>query len=168
MIFRHLLSLKSISVEPLYAAIVAAARQPRFYQEMAVPDTVDGRFDMIVLHMYIVLDRLKGSNEDLRQALTDRFFADMDSNLREMGVGDLSVAKKVRKMAEAYFGRMAAYTDAISKGETQLNEAIARNVFAGATETTIAVSLGRWLVTAVKLLEQQSTTEIESGKLVFP
>jgi cytochrome b pre-mRNA-processing protein 3 len=96
---------------------VAAARQEVFYARWAVPDTVDGRFDMIALHLFLVLERLKGEGqavEDFRQVLTDTFFQDMDRSLREMGVGDISVGKKVRKMAEAFYGRVQAYAAALS------------------------------------------------------
>ncbi len=98
------LSRKPDASQVLYERIVAAARQEVFYAQWAVPDTVDGRFDMIALHLFLVLDRLKGEGpavEAFRQVLTDTFFQDMDRSLREMGVGDISVGKKVRKMAEA-------------------------------------------------------------------
>jgi cytochrome b pre-mRNA-processing protein 3 len=87
---RGLFKPKSNPAAALYAAIVAAARQPKFYAEWGVPDTVDGRFDMIVLHLYLVLARLRENAPELCQALTDTFCTDMDSNLREMGAGDLA------------------------------------------------------------------------------
>src|SRR5436305_13961508 len=111
----------------VYEAIVAAARHPRPYAEWAVPDTVDGRFDMISLYLFLVLDRLRGAEAPFRQRLTDAFFADMDRSLREMGVGDLSVAKKIRKMAESFYGRIAAYDRAMTEGADALAAALARN-----------------------------------------
>jgi cytochrome b pre-mRNA-processing protein 3 len=112
-----------------YEAIVAAARHPVFYADWGVPDTLDGRFDMIALHAFLVLDRLKGTEQAFRQALVDELFADMDRSLREMGVGDLSVGKKVRKMAEVFYGRLAAYDQALTARPVALEAAIARNVF---------------------------------------
>ena len=99
MILRRLFGRKANPIAAVYDAIVASARQPRFYADLGVPDTLDGRFDMIVLHLFLVLDRMKGEDEKFRQNLTDYFFMDMDRSLREIGVGDLSVGKKVRKMA---------------------------------------------------------------------
>ncbi len=93
---------------------MAAARHVRFYENMGVADTIDGRFEMIVLHLFLVLNRLKGEGvEDLRQNLTDEFFADMDRSLRELGVSDVAVGKKVRKIAESYYGRVTAYDRAL-------------------------------------------------------
>src|ERR1700761_506939 len=90
----------------VYSAIVAQSRQPRFYAEWGVPDTVTGRFDMISLHLALVLRRL-GTERDAKvfsQALFDLFFKDMDRSLREMGAGDLAVPKKIRKMGEIFYG----------------------------------------------------------------
>ncbi|MFN4142933.1 ubiquinol-cytochrome C chaperone family protein [Aestuariivirga sp.] len=109
---------------------MAAARHPVFYADWGVPDTLDGRFDMISLHTFLVLDRLKGAEAEFRQDLVDELFRDMDRSLREMGVGDLSVGKKVRKMAEVFYGRVAAYDRALAGGEEgALDAAIARNIF---------------------------------------
>jgi cytochrome b pre-mRNA-processing protein 3 len=112
-----------------YEAIVAAARHPVFYADWGVPDTLDGRFDMITLHTFLVLDRLKGEEQAFRQGLVDELFADMDRSLREMGVGDLSVGKKVRKMAEVFYGRVAAYDQALAGAPGALEAALARNIF---------------------------------------
>lgn len=112
-----------------YEAIVAAARHPSFYADMGVADTLDGRFDMITLHAFLILDRLKGTEPAFRQELVDELFRDMDRSLREMGVGDISVGKKVRKMAEVFYGRVTAYDKAIGGPEASLAAAVARNVF---------------------------------------
>mgnify|MGYP000411422531 CR=1 FL=1 len=109
-----------------YEAIVAAARHPAFYARWQVADTLDGRFDMVALHTYLILDRLKGVEPEFRQALVDEFFRDMDRSLRELGVGDVSVGKKVRKMAEVFYGRITAYDAALAGPETQLVDAVAR------------------------------------------
>ena len=119
----------------LYGAAVAAAREPVFYAELGVPDTVDGRFDMVSLHVYLVVRRL-GALPDpgpkLAQAVFDEMFSDMDVNLREMGVGDLSVGKRNRAMWEAFHGRAAAYQVALAAGDdSALEEALRRNVWRG-------------------------------------
>ncbi len=162
---KSLFSRKTNPAEALYGAIVAAARQPGFYRDWAVPDTVDGRFEMLVLHMYLVLDRLKPEPEPFRQALTDLFFTDMDRALREMGVGDLGVSKKVRKMAEAFFGRVAAYAE--SKDIESLGHALQRNVFAGAGDATGANLLAHWTFTAKQNLQSQTPADITNGRIIF-
>jgi cytochrome b pre-mRNA-processing protein 3 len=153
--------------EALYASIVAAARQQKFYADWGVPDTMDGRFDMQVLHMYLVLERLRefGTEaEPLRQALTDRFFAAMDAALREVGVGDLAVGKKVRKMAEAFFGRVKVYAAAQSINE--LREALTRNIFAEANAVH-AGALATWTRQAQQLLKTQDLDALALGNVRF-
>src|SRR5512135_2803202 len=96
----------------LYDAIVSQARRPEFYEGGGVPDSIDGRFELIVLHAYLVLRRLRaagGAGEPLAQALVDVLFADLDASLREMGAGDLGVGKRVKRMATAFYGRIGAY-----------------------------------------------------------
>ncbi len=110
--------------------IVAQARLPAFYERFGVPDTVNGRFDMVLLHLWLVLRRLRTGTEGtaLAQALFDHFCSDMDDNLREMGVGDLSVPKRMVKFAEAFYGRTAAYDAALKADGSELAQALARNV----------------------------------------
>ena len=116
----------------IYRVIVAQSRQPSFYTGYSVPDTVDGRFDMVVLHLVLLLRRLareSGRIRRLGQDVFDLFCRDMDHNLREMGVGDLSVPKKMRSFAEAYFGRLEAYDRALrADNSDELAAALARNV----------------------------------------
>lgn len=117
----------------LYAAIVEAARRPELYTGLGVPDSVDGRFDLIVLHAHLVLRRLAAVPGDeakaLSQALFDLMFADMDHNLREMGVSDLRVGNRVKDMAKAFYGRAAAYDHGLATGEDELRAALARNLY---------------------------------------
>jgi cytochrome b pre-mRNA-processing protein 3 len=155
--------------EALYGAIVAAARQPRFYAEWLVPDTIDGRFEMMVVHAFLVLERLKQigpSADGLAQALTDRFFAEMDAALRQAGVGDLSVGKKVRKMAEAFYGRAAAYRSGLSAGHVTLTEAVTRNIY-GASDNTYAAALAKWIEAAKVQLAEMKLPDFETGKIRF-
>ncbi len=121
----------------LYGAAVGAARTPALFAGIGVPDTVEGRFDLVSLHVGLLISRLR-RDEDARgaalaQAVFDAMFSDMDQNLREMGVGDLSVGKKVRQAWEAFHGRALAYEVALdSADDTALTEALARNVWRGA------------------------------------
>lgn len=167
MILRRLFERKPEPEQGVYEAIVAAARQPRFYADWQVPDTVDGRFDMISLHMFLVLNRLRNEDcEAFRQALTDVFFRDMDRSLREMGAGDLSIAKKVRKMAEAFYGRVSAYEKALGAGGNALELALARNVYADVPEAT-ATELSSWTKASVQRLAALPADAVVAGKLAF-
>lgn len=170
MILQRLLGRKTRSAEILYSAIVTAARQPRFYAEWAVPDTVDGRFDMIVLHLFLVLNRLRTGKEHerLSQDLTDAFFDDMDRSLREMGVGDLSVGKKVRKMAEACYGRLTAYGKAIAGNDGELEQTVARNVYAGGANGEDVAKLSAWVREARAMLGEQPAERIATGVIQWP
>jgi len=132
------------TAQALYKAAVARARDPVFYARHAVPDTLDGRFDMISLHVFLVLYRLKQEGDGtkaLAQALFDTMFADMDENLRELGVGDLSVGRRVKTMAQALYGRIAAYQAALdSDDEGALADALQRNLYRGEAPPPAAVA----------------------------
>src|SRR5262245_39508148 len=160
------------SLRAVYGAIVAAARHPLLYAEWGVPDTLDGRYDMIVLHAVLVLDRLSDEGEAARnfaQGLTDEVFADMDRSLREMGVGDLSVGKKVRRMAEVFYGRARVYTGALrAENEGELAEALYRNVFAGAGEKGGSGLLAAYALRLRRHLHQRQIGPILSGEIDFP
>ncbi len=149
---------------------MAAARHSRLYAEWAVPDTLDGRFDMITLHTYLVLERLKGEEPAFRQAVVDEFFSDMDRSLREMGVGDLSVGKKVRKMAEVFYGRIAAYDAALAGSGDALEAALARNVFpdeAAGSDTPGARRLAEFVRAQRTVLSAQPVAAIAAGEVRF-
>ncbi|EKS38294.1 ubiquinol-cytochrome C chaperone family protein [Afipia broomeae] len=121
------------TIEAIYGMIVAQAREPVFYTDLGVRDTVNGRFDMLVLHLWLVLRRLQPieGGSVLSQALFDHFCADMDDNLREMGVGDLTVPKRMQAFGEAFYGRSTAYDLALEAGEAELAQALSKNVFNG-------------------------------------
>jgi cytochrome b pre-mRNA-processing protein 3 len=130
----------------LYEKVVRQSRQPVFYKEYHVPDTVDGRFEMISVHMILVLLRLRRNADDkmreISQRLFDEMFHDMDRNLREMGVGDLSVPKKMKVMMHGFNGRMHAYSRVLSgwaeedDGET-MQDVVARNVYGTSYEIDV-------------------------------
>ncbi len=121
------------TIETIYGMIVTQAREPLFYRDLGVPDTVNGRFDLLVLHLWTVLRRLRPvtGSAALSQGLFDRFCADMDANLREMGVGDLAVPKRMQAFGEAFYGRSAAYDAALASQGEALARAICKNVLSG-------------------------------------
>lgn len=118
--------------QALYKQIVAAARQPDFYTVGGVPDTPEGRFELISLHVILTISRLNAEGEEGRiagQALFDHFFKDMDFAMREMGIGDTSIGKKIRAMAEVFYGRFKSYAAASDADDRDaLASAIGRNL----------------------------------------
>jgi len=121
------------TIEAIYGMIVTQAREPLFYRALGVPDTVNGRFDLLLLHLWLVLRRLKSvaAGASLSQALFDHFCNDMDANLREMGVGDLTVPKRMQAFGEAFYGRTAAYDLALTEGREALAQALCKNILNG-------------------------------------
>jgi cytochrome b pre-mRNA-processing protein 3 len=156
----------------LYAAIVAQARQPAFYESGGVPDSVDGRFEMIALHGYLVLRRLRGGGaeaEALAQALVDTLFADLDASLREMGAGDLGVPRRIKRMATGFFGRVAAYDAGLVTGSAgKLGEALRRNVFGTVSPAPAQVEAAEaYLRRCLTRLQDQPLAEILAGRPAF-
>ena len=121
------------TIEAIYGMIVTQAREPLFYRDLGVPDTVNGRFDLLLLHLWVVLRRFRSAEgaANVSQALFDRFCEDMDANLREMGVGDLTVPKRMQAFGEAFYGRSAAYDAAFATGDEALAQALCKNVLNG-------------------------------------
>ena len=154
----------------LYKSIVTQSRTPRFYLDFGVPDTVDGRFDMITLHTFLVLHRLKKNHAEtslLNQALFDLLFADMDQNLREMGVGDLSVGKKIKKMTSAFQGRLVAYENAL-KSTDDLEGALKRNLYRHVDPKPQHVKImAQYVISQVDVLDKTSTETLSRGDVVF-
>ena len=169
------------TIHALYGAIVAQARSVAFYADYRVPDTVEGRFDLIVLHLVLLLNRLGGRAETARglgqgdlgqellgQELFDAFCRDLDANLREMGVGDLAVPKRMRAFAEAFYGRQAAYLAALDAADERVFEkALARNIFAEGNGAG-AAQLARYARAAVARLDAQDDGALMRGEVVFP
>ncbi len=127
-------------LRPLYAAVIAQAREPHWYVEGEVPDTIDGRFDMVAAMLSLVLLRMEAlglQGEGAR--LTEVFIEDMDGQIRQIGFGDIVVGKQIGKMMGALGGRLAAYRAALA-GEAPLDEAILRNIFRGAAPEPAALA----------------------------
>lgn len=157
----------------LYGAAVAAARQPRFYAEIGVPDTTSGRFELVCLHVALLIRRLRAAGDrkadELGQAVFDAMFADMDVNLREMGIGDMSVGKRVKMLWEGFHGRAEAYAAALAAGdEAALAAALARNVWVkepapeGASE-----ALARQAIHSDEVLAGQPVEALLEGRVHF-
>ena len=117
----------------LYDSLVSRAREPVFFASFGVSDSLDGRFDVLAFHAWLVLAELKGGepiHRELAQSLTDTIFTGFDEAMREQGVGDIGIGHKLKAMAQAFYGRMAAYDGA--KGQDDLAAALARNLWRGA------------------------------------
>ena len=175
------------TADGIYGAIVAQSRLPVFYSRHGVPDTVTGRFEMIVLHMFLVLERLQvetsdrtGDAERLGQALNEAFVAGMDDAMREMGVADVRVSERMHQAAGAYFGRLMAYRKAleperppIASGVDGFAAAIARNILVDAAggdadKDHAAGALASYARLAARHLAVQPFDTLMGGRVTFP
>jgi cytochrome b pre-mRNA-processing protein 3 len=157
------------TIDAIYGMIVTQAREPLFYRDLGVPDTVNGRFDLIVLHLWMVLRRL-GALAGMAapaQALFDRFCADMDDNLREMATGDLAVPKKMQAFGEAFYGRIAAYDMAQSDNSEALARAISRNILDGGGVEN-ARRLAAYALVVIAALERLDAPTLMGASWAFP
>ena len=156
----------------VYAAVLSQVRQPTFYIEGGVPDTLDGRFDMMVLHLFLIMDRAlqEGGKvaRDFNQALFDVTFADMDQALRDVGVGDMGVPKRMRRMMKGFNGRVHAYSEAIGSDEA-LEIVILRNLY-GTVATPDLAGLRKmkdYIRDSRAELKQQSFADVTMGRVKF-
>jgi cytochrome b pre-mRNA-processing protein 3 len=122
--------------ERLHAAAVAQSRASKLYAEMGAPDSVEGRFELLTLHVILLVERLKAEGEEgagLRQALFDTYVSQLDGAMREMGVGDLAMGKRMRKLGEAFYGRASGYSVAFAAlpDLTELKSILTRTVLDG-------------------------------------
>ena len=158
-------------VDAIYGEIVAAARQPTFYSAWDVPDTPLGRFEMMGLHVFLLLHRLRGEEGAAREAaqeITDEFFRDVDHSIRELGIGDVGVPKRMKKLSRMFYGRVLSYGEAIDKGDrAMLAEALARNVQPGIEGWTGAAPLAAYVMEAAAGLASRRSDEILAGRLHF-
>lgn len=161
------------AAEVLYPLIVAKARTPVFYQKLGVPDTMTGRFDMIVLHVVLVVNRLKSEGKagaKLSQALFDRFFLDMDYSLRESGVGDLSVPRHIKRMMQGFNGRRVAYEEALaSESDAILADVLKRNLYGDVanTDNNMVNSIAAYVTTCRNGLKRHNLSDFMAGRLAF-
>jgi len=157
----------------LYRAAVAQGRDPAFYRDQAVPDTVDGRFELIGLHVWLLLRRLRQAGapaEVLAQDLVEIFFADMDVSLRELGAADIGVGRRVKRMIEGFYGRAGAYDAALAAGGPgPLAAALERNLYG--TRPPPPAALGAvvdYVGAAVRALDAADAAALLAGRVAFP
>jgi cytochrome b pre-mRNA-processing protein 3 len=158
------------SIPCLYGAIVAQARRPAFYRLYHIPDTVMGRLEMIMLHLILVLrhfHQFEPQNRELGQKLFDHFCADMDANMREMGVGDLAVPRKMRRIGDAFYARQRLYGAAFARDTNEdLAEALSRHVYGSSAQAHTAARLADYSRRAAHDLLTQAG--FERGEIQFP
>jgi cytochrome b pre-mRNA-processing protein 3 len=167
---------QATTITALYGAIVAQARVPAFYLAFGVPDTPEGRFDLLVLHLALVCRRLgradgveQATARALSQGVFDMFCRDMDDNLREMGVGDLTVPKTMRKLGEAFYGRLDVYDRALGSADAaELAAALARNALGPAAPAAAAERLATYVRAAAACLEALPLASFGDGRVSFP
>jgi cytochrome b pre-mRNA-processing protein 3 len=167
--FRKPRALAQGTIEAIYGMIVTQAREPSFYRDLGVPDTVNGRFDLLVLHLWMVLRRFRSAEAAANhsQALFDRFCDDMDANLREMGVGDLTVPKRMQAFGEAFYGRVAAYDLALTTGQEPLAQALRKNILNG-EDIEKARRLAIYAETAIASLTGLDEAALRGAAWTFP
>ena len=186
MIFGLFRSGPSASTVALYSAIVSEARRVVFYTGYGVPDTPTARFDMVVLHLALVVRRLRAEPDgglllpaegrarsrtldQYVQGLVEFFFEEMDRALREMGVGDVAVPKRMKKLAAAWNGRIRAYDAALlADDEAALSQALTRNVFAEAENRAGAPALAAHVRAAAATLAAVPLTDLLAGRPTWP
>ncbi len=153
----------------IYGSVVAKARNKALYQTLLVPDSINGRFDMMVLHIFILSHRLKDQDNacrSLSQSVFDAFLLDMDRGLREEGVGDTTVPKRLKTMTQVFYGRVRAYEGAVESGDRiALAEAINRNVFAGNHDDINADCLAGYTLRLHNHLKALSNQTLLQGEL---
>ncbi len=156
----------------LYSAAVCQARQPIFYDEYGVADTPDGRFDAILLHVFLILRRLKGCDQnciETSQAVFDTMFKDMDQNLREMGAGDMGVSYRIKDMAKAFYGRIDAYEKGLDdQHNSTLQAALSRNLYRQANPKPAMVNImAEYVREQDKKLAMQNIDSLLVGSVYF-
>jgi len=154
-----------------YGRVVEHARKPGFFLDHGVPDTVDGRFELICLHAFLYLQRLKREHPQavpLAQRFFDTMFTDFDRSLREMGTGDLSVGREIKAMAQAFYGRVAAYERGLAGDDTVLQPALARNLFGTAPPKPSCLdAMARYMRREAAQLNRQEADDLLAGRVSF-
>ncbi|TDH38978.1 ubiquinol-cytochrome C chaperone [Pseudohoeflea suaedae] len=160
-------------IERQYELITNAARRPVFYASMDVPDTVMGRFEMISVHLILYLRASNKAGETaarIAQEIVDAFFEDVDHSIRELGIGDTSVPKRMKKFSHMFYGRAKSYEEAIAAGDADaLAAALGRNIHPEAGDARPAMTaLARYMVETNGILAEVSAAEFEAGRVTFP
>jgi cytochrome b pre-mRNA-processing protein 3 len=160
------------SSDALYGQIVAAARQETLFADWEVPDTPIGRFEMVALFMILALRRLSGAGAEaqaMAQSVTDLFFRETDRALRDLGIGDARVPRRMKDMAGMFYGRAKAYGDAIGSGDADaLAAALSRNIRPDVADWSQAQHLARYVLGAAQALAQAPVEALADGSFIFP
>jgi cytochrome b pre-mRNA-processing protein 3 len=159
------------AAEHAYGLVVEQSRRPEFFTTLGVPDSLDGRFELICLHAFLYLHRLKAegaASATLGQRFFDRMFADFDRSLREIGTGDLSVGRQVKRMAEAFYGRIRAYEEGLVGSDAALCASLARNIYgtAAAMDDQLA-RLASYMRREAASLADQPADVLLAGTMTF-
>ena len=162
----------SAAARDLYIAIVKRMREPVFYEKFSVPDTLPGRFDLLMVHMFLLLHRLKAEAEakGLAQDIFDIMVADLDQNLREMGIGDEGVRHRIKDMSEGYHGRVVAYEQALAaeESDTELRAALHRNLYATSEVPGPHIAdIARYFLATRDHLANQPFAKLRRGDISF-
>ncbi|HVP98345.1 MAG TPA: ubiquinol-cytochrome C chaperone family protein [Roseiarcus sp.] len=159
-------------IEQLRGEIVAAARRPALYETLGAPDRIDGRFELLILHVGLVLRRLvaiEGLGHDIAQDLVNSVFLHFDDTLREKGLSDVTVSKRLKKFKEAFYGRSTAYAAALDSGSrADLEAALARNVFGASGGAPGARALADYVVSVAAALASAPLEDFATGRFRFP
>lgn len=160
-------------VDRQYAILTQAARQPGFYLHMDVPDTVMGRFEMLAIVMILYFHRTKDasiSGQEIAQEIVDAFFQDLDHSMRELGIGDQGVPKRMKKFAGMFYGRLESYAAALDGADADaLAAALRRNIYPQADETAPDMcALAKWMMMASETLSSQSEDAVVTGSATLP
>ena len=154
----------------LFIAIVAQSRLSEYFTVGGLPDTVNGRYEVLALNAFLIMHRLRGETRgaELARAVAEEIVLDFDRNLREMGVGDLSVGRKVKQLTQGFYGRLAAYADGLELGDEALHAALRRNYFGDCTPTPLAIGrITTYLRRESEMLASQSVSALLAGNDEF-
>jgi len=160
-------------VERQYAALTTAARQPGFYDGLDVPDTVMGRFEMLSIVMILFFRRTRSSptsGQEIAQEIVDAFFQDIDYSIRELGIGDTGVPKRMKKLAGMFYGRLESYAAAMDAGDREaLAQALRRNIYPEPRdEPPSMLGLADWMMSTETHLSGVSDAQIATGSASLP
>jgi cytochrome b pre-mRNA-processing protein 3 len=159
------------AADRVYGACLNAARRPAFYLDHGVPDTFEGRFELLALTLFAVLNRLMhepGDGPELARHISESFVEDMDAVLREMGVSDPGIPRRMKTLYGAFAGRVTAYRAALGEGDSALVDAVARNVFPGAPADKRSAILAEYLRRTVRSVADVDMAELRRGEIPFP
>ncbi|MEM7303522.1 MAG: ubiquinol-cytochrome C chaperone family protein [Pseudomonadota bacterium] len=156
----------------LYGAVVAQARLPALFENHRLPDTYNGRFDVMLLHLFLLSHRLKGEDaksHELSQQVFDLFLDDMDRTMREQGVGDVSVPKRLKKMSRAFYGRIGAYEAALDQeNAAELADSLNRNIYVKSPDEAAATGLANYMIACKHHLSRIAREAFMRGELSWP